>query len=105
MPTAHPRIGVTRDPELDAALRSTRALLHPSDARSDAGHVRRLALIGARALRGSAAGRRERERLLALAGARPASGDFAELATRLRDEPIDRRGELSRALDWVRGGR
>ena len=74
MATKHPRVGVTKDPELAAALEATRALVPPADARAEAAHVRRLALIGARSLRtsGEAADiERARERIRAVTGARP----------------------------------
>ena len=105
MPTTHPRIGLTKDPELARALRATRKLLPPGDVRSEAGHVRRLALIGARVLGGADAQARDRERLLALTGARAAEASFGELAEQLLEQPVDRRAELSRGLDWVRGER
>ncbi len=105
MPTTYPRVGVTKDPELARALRTTRTLLPSGDVRSEAGHVRRLALIGARALADSDAQVRDRERLLALTGARAAQESFGALAERLLEQPVDRRAELSRSVDWVRGER
>jgi hypothetical protein len=63
MPTDHPRIAITRDPELDAALDRAAALV---------GHgvpvarlVRDLALRGARSLEGEDAERRARRRAFA----------------------------------------
>jgi len=41
---------MTKDPDLAAALDATRPVLDAKDTRSEAGHVRRLALIGARML-------------------------------------------------------
>ncbi len=105
VPTTHPRIGLTKDPELARALRMTTTLLSPDDVRSEAGHVRRLALIGARVLAGGEAQVRDRERLLALTRARAAEASFGALAEQLLEQPVDRRGELSRGLDWVRGER
>lgn len=50
MPTKLPRIAVTRDEELDRALRETKGLLSGGEARSASAQVRALALRGARAL-------------------------------------------------------
>lgn len=103
MPTRHPRIGVTKDPELARALEATRGLLDPPP-RSEAAHVRALALAGAQAMRqgdGAAAdGAAAYEQL----GARPPrvrSRDFPWLD----EQRVDRSNPLSRALDWVRGER
>jgi len=98
---------VTRDPELAAALETTRALLDPADTRSEAGQVRRLALVGAHALAvGSALGEvsTERRRLLVREGVRPATGDLDELPW-LDGSPVDDERRGSRALEWVRGER
>jgi hypothetical protein len=108
MSTKHPRIGVTKDPELAAALEATRALVPPADARAEAAHVRRLALIGARSLRtsGEAADvERARERIRAVTGARPPTVDFDQVVESLGEQRADRSGELSKAIDWVRGSR
>lgn len=108
MTTKHPRIGVTKDPELAAALDATRLLVPPADARAEAAHVRRLALLGARSLRTSgeaADAERARERIRAVTGARPPSVDFDQVLESLSDQKPDRGGELSKALDWVRGER
>lgn len=108
MATKHPRIGVTKDPELAAALDATRALVPPTEARAEAAHVRRLALIGARSLQSSSDGaavERARERIRAVTGARPPSVDFEQVVSQLAEQGTDRGGELSKALDWVRGER
>ena len=107
MPTTHRRIAVTKDPELTAALEATRGLLDQVDTRSEAGQVRRLALLGARVLvdgRGEAHAARARQRLLDLPGVRPATRSLDELRW-LDEDPVDPSGEASEALDWVRGGR
>ena len=107
MATAHRRIGVTRDPELAAALAATRGLLDRADTRSEAGQVRRLALLGARVLvdgRDDGHAARARQRLLDLPGVRPATRSLDELRW-LDEDPVDPSGEASEALDWVRGGR
>src|SRR5262249_52363040 len=48
MPTKHSRIALTRDPELDAALRSAERVLGPS--KPAAALARELVLLGAKAL-------------------------------------------------------
>ena len=50
MATKYPRLGVSRDPELDRALAQTRRLLGEKETRSAAAQVRALALRGAEAL-------------------------------------------------------
>lgn len=104
MGTSHPRIGVTKDPDLAAALEATRPLLRPGETRSEAGHVRRLALIGAGALAGKTPQARaalDRQRLLARPGVRPATRAL-ELPW-LDSEPADEERRASATLDWVRG--
>lgn len=106
MPTAHPRIGVTKDPELATALERTRALLGPEAVRSESGHVRRLALIGARVLREGthrARGAADRQRLLERPDVRPATHDLGSLPW--LELPRDDTEALSDVLEWVRGGR
>lgn len=105
MGTTHRRIGVTRDPDLAAALDATRPLLDSGETRSEAGHVRRLALIGARALgQGTLQARTalDRQRLLERPGVRPATRGVDELSW-LDAEPIDEDCRASRTLEWVRG--
>jgi hypothetical protein len=62
MPTRHPRIQVTEDPELARALRSAASRLPPGLSRS--AQVRELALIGARHLVGRERTESERRALL-----------------------------------------
>jgi hypothetical protein len=105
MGTQHPRIGVTRDPELGAALEITRDLLGPDDVGSEAGHVRRLALVGARYLvQDTVHGRIARDRavVLAQAGARAGSGSLDDL-TWLDSDPVDEDRTATRLLDEIRG--
>ena len=107
MGTTHPRIGVTKDPDLAAALDATRPLLGSEETRSEAGHVRRLALIGARALgKGTAEARAalDRQRLLERSGVRPATRGLDDLSW-LEAEPVDEERRASRTLEWVRGER
>lgn len=107
MPTGYPRIGVTKDPDLAAALEATRPLLDARETRSEAGHVRRLVLIGARALAAGTVQTRatlDRQRLLERPGIRPATLGIDELPW-LQAELIDEDRRASRALDWARGER
>ncbi len=104
MPTEHRRIGVTKDPVLAAALEATRSILGPEETRSEAGHVRRLALLGARTLTaGDERAMRARQKLLAISGVRPGTGRLEDLPW--LDEAVDEGRELSRALEWARGER
>ncbi len=50
MATKYPRLGVSRDPELERALAETRRLLDEKETRSAAAQVRALALRGAESL-------------------------------------------------------
>jgi len=98
---------VTGDPALAAALDATRPLLGSEETRSEAGHVRRLALIGARALgKGTVEARAalDRQRLLERPGVRPAACGLNDLPW-LEAGPVDEDRRASRALDWVRGER
>jgi hypothetical protein len=107
MGTAHPRIGVTKDPDLAAALDATRPLLDSEETRSEAGHVRRLALIGARALgEGTLQVRAalDRQRVLERPGVRPATRGLDELPW-LETDPVDDERGATRSLEWARGER
>jgi hypothetical protein len=107
MATRYARIGVIKDPELQAALEITRGLLDQRTTGSDAGHVRHLALLGARVLAGDAPEghrARRRQRVLDHPGVRPATGTIADLDWLAR-EPVDEERRASRALEWARGDR
>lgn len=98
---------MTKDPDLAAALDATRPLLAVEETRSEAGHVRRLALIGAAALgkgHPDARAALDRQRLLERPGVRPATRGLDELPW-LQDEPADEERHASRTLEWVRGER
>lgn len=106
MATAHRRIGVTKDQDLAAALDATRPLLGSDGASSEAGHVRRLALIGARALRDQtfpARAELDRQRIRERPGVRRASRALEDLPW-LDGDTVDEEERASRALEWVRGG-
>ncbi len=107
MGTTNPRIGVTKDADLAAALDLTRPLLDPEETRSEAGHVRRLALIGAGALRAGTTQARailDRQRLRERPGVRPATRALEDLPW-LEADPVDENRRASQTLEWVRGER
>lgn len=107
MGTTHPRIGVTKDGDLAAALDRTRPLLDPAETRSEAGHVRRLALIGAGALGDGTTPARaalDRQRVLERPGVRPSTRALEDLPW-LDSDPVDQDRQVSRTLEWVRGER
>ncbi len=90
-----------------AALDATRPYLSAEETRSEAGHVRRLALIGAGVLgKGTVDARAalDRQRLLDRPGLRPATRGLADLPW-LEADPIDEDRQASRTLEWVRGER
>ncbi len=104
MPTKHSRIAVTRDEELDRALRETRELLTDREARSTASHLRTLALCGARAL-----GVRDKESaelweiLEREHGVRPPQGSLADLPPLEGEVNPNDPYPATDALNWVRG--
>jgi len=101
MPSIYPRIGVTRDPELDRALRDARAALGD---KPDATLVRELALRGVATLE-----RPEHEsvmqHLVDTYGVIPHTGsraDFEAHVEELLKQPVDHTRALSRALQELR---
>jgi hypothetical protein len=103
MASRHPRLGVTRDPEVERALALTESLLDPAETRSAAAQIRALTLRGARAvLAGASSESQLRARLAEHYGARPGRGSLLELDP--PGEP-DAAGAApaSDALQWVRG--
>jgi len=90
MATAHRRIAVVRDPDLDAALRRAAAVLGDKPA---ATLVRELALRGAEAI-AAAPGAEVVRRLVTERGARPADGSLLEF--------LDERGAWGGELDSSR---
>ena len=105
VPTKHPRIAITGDPEVQRALDQTRDLLDPDETRSLAAQARALIIRGADALAaGAGPARAQQRRLAERHGIAPAGKRLAEL-----DPPegsVDPNGATpaSDALDWVRGG-
>lgn len=107
VPTKQPRIGVTADAELRAALAATRDLVGEPDRRSQAGQLRRLALIGADALLEESSltpGERDYQRILARSGGASPRAPRTTFPW-LEGQEIDETNEASRILDWVRGER
>ena len=104
MASRHPRLGVTRDPEVERALALTEPLLDPAETRSAAAQIRALTLRGARAVLASAGiDSQLRARLAEHYGARPARGSLLELDPPPgTPDPADA-APASDALRWVRG--
>jgi hypothetical protein len=105
MPTAHRRLGVVRDPDLDRALDQTRPLLEPRETRSAAAQVRALALRGARSvLEQQGTDGELRRRLVERHGVAPARADLLSVGRPSEDLHRGEERPASAALDWVRGG-
>jgi len=106
MPTKHPRIAVTCDPELERALARSSRSLPPEARRSRAAQVRALALLGAAHVRDPEPEiEDDGEWLQRVHGARAGRGDLLEVARRrLPPDPEDPYA-LSKALEWVKGDR
>jgi hypothetical protein len=104
MGTQYPRVALVKDPELQAVLQSTRHLLDLAEIPSEAGRVKRLALIGARALLGDdeEPALEAHLRVLGRPGVRPASHHLADLPW-LDTETPDPENTASQGLEWVRG--
>jgi len=105
MASKYRRLGVARDPEVEAALADTRDLLDEAETRSAAAHVRALALRHARLLRkeNEDPAAELRRRLHEKYGAIPATSDPRDY--RLPPGGIDPEDPTpaSDALRWVRG--
>jgi hypothetical protein len=104
MASRHPRLGVTRDPEVERALSLTEPLLDPAETRSAAAQIRALTLRGAQAvLAGAGTEAQLRTRLVERYGARPARGSLLDLDPLPgKPDPMDV-APASDALRWVRG--
>jgi len=104
MPTKHPRLGVSRDPELERALARTKPLLDRSETRSAAAQVRALALRGADTLVEEAGSPAElRRRLHEKYGTIPATADPRGFELPPGEIDPDDPTPASDALRWVRG--
>ena len=104
MASRHPRLGVTRDPEVERALALTEPLLDPAETRSAAAQVRALTLRGARAVLASAGSDSKLQAQLAERyGARPGRGSLLELEAPPGQPDPAGATPASDALRWVRG--
>jgi hypothetical protein len=104
MASRHPRLGVTRDPEVERALALTGPLLDPAETRSAAAQIRALTLRGAQAVLASAStASRLQSRLAQRYGARLAHGNLLDMNPPPGEpDPADAT-PASDALQWVRG--
>lgn len=104
MSSRHPRLGVTRDPEVERALALTESLLDPAETRSAAAQIRALTLRGAQAvLAGADSESQLRARLTERYGARPGRGSLLALDPPPGEPDPAGTAPASDALQWVRG--
>jgi hypothetical protein len=104
MASRHPRLGVTRDPEVEQALALTEPLLNPAETRSAAAQIRALTLRGARAvLAGASADSQMQARLVERYGARAGRGNLLDLDPPPGEPDPAGATPASDALQWVRG--
>jgi hypothetical protein len=104
VPSLHPRIALTRDPELDAALRRAERVLGPKPA---ATLVRELALRGSADLPHAEdeAARRRLDASGAVPARRTLRDALPELQRRLASQPVDHESRLSEAVAEMRADR
>ncbi len=104
MASRYPRLGVTRDPEVERALTLTEPLLDPAETRSAAAQIRALTLRGARAvLAGASTSSQLQARLAERYGARLASGSLLDVNPPPGVPDPAGATPASDALQWVRG--
>ena len=104
MASRHPRLGVTRDPEVEQALTLTGPLLNPTETRSAAAQIRALTLRGAQAvLAGASTASQLQARLAERYGARLARGNLLDLNPPPGNPDPTGATPASDALQWVRG--
>lgn len=104
MASRHPRLGVTRDPEVERALTLTEPLLEPAETRSAAAQVRALTLRGAQAvLAGAGSDSHTQARLAERYGARLGRGSLLDLDPPPGKPDPTGAAPASEALRWVRG--
>ncbi len=105
MASRHPRLGVTRDPEVERALALTQPLLGRAETRSAAAQIRALTLRGAQAvLAGADSASQLQAHLTERYGAKPGrGGSLLELGPPPGDLDGEGAARASEALRWVRG--
>jgi hypothetical protein len=104
MASRHPRLGVTRDPDVQRALSLTEPLLDPAETRSAAAQIRALTLRGAEAVLASASSESQLQAHLAERyGAKPSRGSLLELDAPPGQPDPGGAAPASDALQWVRG--
>ncbi len=104
MAARYPRLGVTKDPDVQRALELTEPLLDPRETRSAASQIRALTLRGAQSVLATAdESSRLQARLVERYGATPAQGDLLDLDTPAADPNGASVTPASDALQWVRG--
>jgi hypothetical protein len=104
MASRHPRLGVTRDPEVERALTLTEPLLDPTETRSAAAQIRALTLRGAEAiLAGAGPESQLQARLAERYGARHGRGSLLDLDPPPGKPDPASAAPASDALQWVRG--
>lgn len=104
MVSRHPRLGVTRDPDVERALTLTEPLLDPAETRSAAAQIRALTLRGAEAVLASAGSESQlRGHLAERYGARPSRGSLLDLDPPAGQPDPAGPAPASEALQWVRG--
>ena len=104
MAARHPRLGVSRDPDVERALALTGPLLDPDETRSAAAQIRALTLRGAEAvLAGAGSEARLRGQLTTKYELIPARVDHRTIPAPLGDVDDNDPTPASDALKWVRG--
>jgi len=104
MASRYPRLGVTRDPDVERALALTEPLLEPAETRSAAAQIRALTLRGAKAVLAGAGSKSQLQaRLAERYGARPGRGSLLELSPPPGEPDPTGAARASDALRWVRG--
>src|SRR5438270_14071508 len=103
MPTRYRRVGVVLDPELSDALSKAAERVSAS---TEAGRLRELALLGARALDAGESELEQARTALDELGATRERGDLLAISRRLRARKLGwQEDSASETLEWVRGER
>lgn len=104
MAARYPRLGVTKDPDMQRALKLTEPLLDPRETRSAASQIRALTLRGAEAvLAGAGSHSRLQARLAERHNARIGHGSLVDLDLPPGKPDPGNATPASDALHWVRG--